>query len=188
MPNWWSAPSGGSAAATSPGGGFGGGRRGPLRFRGRALFSLFLVAVGGFAVGSAARWSFKAALFPLAVGIPLVILATVQLALDLRGRGEPTAGPAVDLAFAADVPPAVAGRRATTVFAWIAAFIGLVFLVGFPVAVPLFMAGYLSLQSAAGWRLSLGLTAAAWGFFYGVFQWLLRLPFEPGWLQSRLGW
>lgn len=159
-----------------------------MRCSGRAVFSLFLVAVGVFAVGSARSWPFKAALFPLAIGIPLVALAAAQLALDLRGRDQPAAGPAVDLELAADVPLPVARRRAATLFAWIAGFIVLVFLVGFPVAVPLFMASYLSLASAAGWRLSLGLTAAGWAFFYGVFQWLLRLPFEPGWLPTRLGW
>ena len=61
-------------------------------------------------------------------------------------------------------------------------------LVGFPIAVPVFMASYLVLQSAVDWRVAAGLTAAAWAFFYGVFQWALRLPFESGWLQSRIGW
>lgn len=159
-----------------------------MRRDGRALFSLVLLAVAAFAIGLALRWPFKAALFPLAVGIPLGVLAAVQLALDVRGRGEPAAGPAVDLAFADEVPAAVARRRAAALFAWIAGFIVVVFLIGFPAAVPVFMVSYLGFQSAAGWRLSLGLTAAAWAFFYGVFQWLLRLPFEPGWLQTRLGW
>jgi hypothetical protein len=159
-----------------------------MRFSGRALFSLVLLAVAGFAVASAWRWPVKAALFPLAVGIPLAALAALQLVLDLRGPGGTRAGPAVDLEFSAEVPDAVARRRAAMIFAWIAAFIALVFLVGFPVAVPLFMLGYLTWQGDAGWRVSLALTAAGWGFFYGVFQWLLRLPFEPGWVQTRLGW
>jgi hypothetical protein len=50
------------------------------------------------------------------------------------------------------------------------------------------MAAYLTLQGAADWRVAAGLTAAAWAFFHGVFQWALRLPFEAGWLQTRLGW
>jgi hypothetical protein len=112
----------------------------------------------------------------------------VQLVLDLRGRGEPVAGPAVDLQFGSDVPEGVARRRAATLFAWIAGFVVLVSLVGFPVAVPVFMASYHSLQSGAGWRLAVGLTVGAWAFFYGVFQWVLRLPFESGWIQTWLGW
>jgi hypothetical protein len=159
-----------------------------VRPSGRALFSLFLVLVGAFAVVSAWRWPFKAALFPLAVGIPLAVVASAQLVLDLRGRGEPAGGPAVDLQFGGDVPEDVARRRAGTLFAWIVGFVALVWLVGFPIAVPVFMASYLLLQSAAHWRVAVGLTAAAWAFFYGVFQWALRLPFETGWLQSRMGW
>jgi Tripartite tricarboxylate transporter TctB family len=159
-----------------------------MRCSGRAVFSLFLVAVAAVAVGLAWRWPFKAAFFPLAVGLPLLALASVQLVLDLRGRGQPAAGPAVDLEFASEVPPEVARRRAGRLFAWIAGFIALVFLVGFPIAVPVFMGAYLLSQRAAAWWLSLGLAAVAWAFFHGVFQWLLRLPFEPGWLQTRLGW
>jgi hypothetical protein len=159
-----------------------------MRCSGRALFSLFLVGIGTFAVASASRWPYKAALFPLAVGIPLVLVAAVQLVVDLRGRGEPAAVPAVDLQFGGDVPDDVARRRTATLFGWIVGFMVFVWLVGFPVAVPIFMASYLFLQSAADWRVAVGLTAAAWAFFYGVFQWALRLPFEPGWIQTRLGW
>jgi hypothetical protein len=159
-----------------------------VRPSGRALFSLFLVGVGAFAVASAWRWPFKAALFPLAVGIPLVLVAGVQVVLDLRGRGEPPARRVVDPQFGGDVPEDVARRRVAVIFAWIVGFVALVWLVGFPVAVPIFMASYLLLQAAADWWLAAGLTAAAWAFFYGVFQWALRLPFEPGWVQDRLGW
>jgi Tripartite tricarboxylate transporter TctB family len=159
-----------------------------VRPSGRALFSLFLLGVGAFAVLSAWRWPFKAALFPLAVGIPLAAVAAVQFVLDLRGRGEPAEGPAVDLQFGGDVPDDVARRRTGTLFAWIAGFVALVWLLGFPTAVPVFMASYLVLQSAARWWAAAALTGAAWAFFYGVFQWALRLPFEQGWIQTRLGW
>jgi hypothetical protein len=155
---------------------------------GPALFSLFLAAVAAYAVVSASSWSAKAALFPLVMGIPLLVLALVQLILDLRGKTGPTVErPAMDLAPSADVAPEVARRRTLAIFAWMAAFIVLVFLLGFPLAVPLFMFSYLVLQSAAGWWGSLALTAAAWGFFYGLFERLLHLPFAAGLIQTWLG-
>lgn len=157
------------------------------RSRLHALFTLFLVAGAASAILWALRWPFKAALFPLTVGVPLVILGVAQLTLDLFGGTEAARGPGVDLAFSAEVEPGVANRRATAIFAWIAGFILLVLLVGFPIAVPLFVFSYLSLQSPAGSWLSLTLTAAAWGFFYGIFQRLLHLPFEGGWIQTWLG-
>jgi len=155
--------------------------------KGRILFSLFLIAVAAYAVRSAWGWAFKASLFPLSVSIPLILLAAAQLLLDLFGKAETASGPSVDLEFGADVPPEIARRRVSAVLLWIAGFILLVFLLGFPVAVPVFMLSYLKLQSGAGWRQSIGITVGAWGFFYIVFERVIRLQFEAGLVQSWLG-
>ena len=158
-----------------------------MRFSGRALFSLLLIAVAGYAIVSASSWPFKASLFPLATSIPLAALAAAQLILDLVRKTEAASGPALDLEFSADVPPDVARRRVQAIFAWIAGFILLVLLVGFPLAVPVFVFAYLALESGVAWWLTLTLTAVAWGFFHGLFERLLRLPFETGWIQTWLG-
>lgn len=155
--------------------------------KGRILFSLLVIALGAFAVYKAYGWTFKAKLFPLSVAIPLIALAFTQLLLDLFGKAESASGPAVELDFAADVPHDVARGRVIGIFLWIAGFIVLVLLVGFPVAVPLFIFSYLSAQSRVGWKLAVSLTAIAWALFYGLFQWLLHLPFEAGLIQSWLG-
>ncbi len=159
-----------------------------MRISGRAVFSLVLAAVAAFAVVSALAWPLKAALFPLVMGIPLCLLALAQLVLDLRGAGRGAAGgPPMDLEPSAGVPPEIARRRTLAVFGWMAGFILLVLFVGFPAAVPLFVFAYLRFQSAAGWGLALVLTAAAWGFFYVLFERVLRFPFEAGLVQTWLG-
>jgi hypothetical protein len=155
--------------------------------KGRVVFCIFLIAIAAYAMRSALNWTFKAALFPLTVSIPLMILAAIQLLLEIFSKGETTAGPAVDIEFAADVPPEVARRRAVGAFLWVGGFILLVYVVGFPVAVPIFIFSYLSMQGRVGWWLSATLTACAWGFFYGLFQYLLHLPFEDGLIQTLLG-
>lgn len=155
--------------------------------KGRILFGLFLIAVAAYAAYSASGWTFKAKLFPLSVSLPLIVLAAAQILLDLFGKTETASGPAVELEFAADVPSDVVRRRVLGIFLWITGFILLVLLVGFPVAVPLFIFFYLSMQGRIGWPLSLTLTAVAWAFFYGLFQWLLHLPFEDGLIQTWLG-
>jgi hypothetical protein len=109
------------------------------------------------------------------------------LLLVLFGAPEQVGGVAVEAEFSNDVSPEIARRRATSIFGWIGAFIALVYLVGFPVAVPLFMLFYLKLQSAVDWFRSLLLTVITWGFFYFVFQRLIHLPFESGLLQGSLG-
>ena len=158
-----------------------------MRINAPSLFSFFLAVLAAFAIGSAWSWTFKTLLFPLVTAIPLLVLALVQLFLDLRGNAGPADGPAVDVAPSTEVPEPIARRRTFLTFGWMAAFIALVFLIGFPLAVPLFMFCYLMLQSAAGWWRSLALTAVAWGFFYGLFERLLRFPFGTGLLQTWLG-
>ncbi len=158
-----------------------------MRVSGRALFSLDLMVVAACAVLAARQWPAKAAFFPLVTGIPLLALATAQLIMDLRGKAEGSGGRALDLEFSADVPPDVARRRTAAIFAWIAGFILLVFLIGFPLTVPVFVFAYLALQRDVSWRLRLTLTAGAWAFFHGLFERLLQLPFEAGWVQTWFG-
>jgi len=158
-----------------------------MKISGHVLFSVFLILVAGYAVYSASYWSFKTGFFPLAIGIPLIILALAHLLLEIFGAPEKAGGPAVEAEFVSELPPGLARRRVIEIFSWIAGFILLVFLVGFPVAVPFFMFFYLRLQSGVGWWQSVGLTAAAWGFFYGIFERLVRLQFEPGVIQSWMG-
>jgi hypothetical protein len=142
-----------------------------VRLSAAALFSLALAALAAFACYHALSWPPKAALFPLVMGIPLLVLAVAQLIVDVRQ------------------PPAAGDgwRRSLVVFAWMAVFIVLVLLAGFPVAVPVFVLAYLLLESRERWGLSLALAAGAWGFFHLLFERLLHFPFDAGlirdWLQ-----
>lgn len=156
-------------------------------FEGRALFSLFLVVVGASVVGYAQDWPLKAKLFPVMMGIPLMVLALAQLFLDFRGRTEPSGHPVMDLQQSADVPPALARRRTLATFAWMGGFILLVLFLGFSLAVPIFAFSYLTFQSSTGLRTSVIITAAAWAFFYGLFERVLQLQFEAGLIQTWLG-
>jgi hypothetical protein len=151
------------------------------------FFTLGLIAVAACAVLVARQWPWKAALFPLVTGIPLLALAAAQLVLDFRGRAEES-GAALDLTLTAGVSPDVARRRTAAIFAWIAGFIVLVALIGFPLTVPVFVFVYLVFQQDVRWPVKLALTAGAWAFFHGVFERLLQLPFEAGWVQNWLGW
>jgi hypothetical protein len=158
-----------------------------MRSKSQLVFSFFLILIGGYVVFSASRWTFKAGFFPLAVAIPLIILVATHVVLDLFGASQRAAGTVIDAEFSSDVGPEVERRRAIAIFCWIAGFIMLVYLAGFPVAVPIFMFAYLKLQSSTDLAPAAGYTAAAWGFFYVVFQRLLYLPFEAGAIQTWLG-
>ena len=144
-----------------------------MRISGRALFALFVAGVAGYAIFAARAWPVKAALFPLVMAIPLVVLALVELGIELRGA-------------AAEVKPPE--RRVGVTFAWMGAFVLLVLLIGFPLTVPVWIFAHLVIDGAVG-RLRAGLLAGAgWAVFHGLFERLLRFPFEPGLVQTWLGY
>ena len=141
-----------------------------------------VMLASGYAVFAASAWPWKAALFPLVIGVPLFCLAATELLWALFGSAErEAASMEVELSTHAG-----AQRRVAAVAAWTLGFLAAIVLLGFPVAVPLFLFLYLKLQGGEGWVLSIGLTAGIFAVFYGLFDVLLHLPFPAGWLWEWL--
>jgi Tripartite tricarboxylate transporter TctB family len=158
-----------------------------MKNKGHLYFSGFLLFVSGYAIFAASRWSFKTGFFPLAVAIPLLVLVLIHLYLELFAPAEVSKGPAVEAEFSDDVAPELARRRVIGIFSWIAAFILFVYLIGFPLTVPLFIFCYLKFQSDVTWLSTIALTVIAWAFFYTLFQRLVHIQFEAGLIQNWLG-
>jgi hypothetical protein len=158
-----------------------------MKSKGHLFLGTFLILVSGYAIFAASQWSFKTGFFPLAVAIPLLGLTLLHFYLELFGAPERNKGPAVEAEFSNEVPPEVARRRVITMFSWMAAFILAVYLVGFPLTVPLFVFLFLKFQSEVSWTKSIALTGITWMLFYGLFQWLVRIQFEAGAIQSWVG-
>jgi uncharacterized membrane protein YfcA len=134
----------------------------------------------------------QARLYPWAVGIPMLILAAIQVILDLKGvkskQSSDGAPPTpMDFQFTQDVEPAIAKKRAITMFGWLLGFFVAVLLVGFSIAIPLMMFSYMKFQGKESWVLSLVLTAIAFIFYYALFVKLLNLPFPEGLLLPWFG-
>jgi len=91
------------------------------------------------------------------------------------------------LEFSSDVPPEIERRRVITAFSWIAGFILAVYLIGFPLTVPLFICFYLRFESGVGALPTIAATAITWAMFYALFQKLVHLQFEQGAIQTWLG-
>jgi hypothetical protein len=64
--------------------------------------------------------------------------------------------------------------------AWMGGFYLAVILIGFSLAIPLFVFAYLRGQAKEAWTISLLLPAVAWLGFYLLFVRLLHLPFVDG--------
>lgn len=131
-----------------------------------------VMIAAGYAVFAAKGWQWKAALFPLAIGIPLFCLAAVEVLWTFVGKRT------------AEEP---AQRGTALSGAWMVVFLVLIVVLGFPIAVALFVFTYLKVQAKEGWLFSIVYTAALWGAFYGLFDGLLHLPFPAGWLLEWLG-
>jgi hypothetical protein len=147
-----------------------------------------IMILSGYGVIAAWAWPWKAALFPLSIGIPVFCLATAEVLWVLLGRtagGE--RGETRDFQIFSDLPQDVILRRTAVTAAWIVGLFAAIVLLGFRVAVPLFVFLYLKLQGKEGWLFSALFTAAVWFFFYGLFDWLLHLPFPDGWILTWLG-
>jgi hypothetical protein len=118
------------------------------------------------------------------LGVSLLFLAIIEVVLSVSGLEKQREGHAVDFQLSGDVDPEIARKRTLAIFAWILAFLALILLVGFPLAVPLFVFSYLKAAGKEGWVSTLLLTGLAWLFMKGLFDWLLHLPFPEGWLLS----
>ena len=146
--------------------------------------SILIMIMSAYGVIAATAWPWKAALFPLVIGIPLFGLAAAEALWTLFGAPPAEGGEARDFQLSIGKDTA---RRTLTAVGWILAFFAAIVLAGFPIAVPLFVFLYLKLQGREGWILSIVMTAAVWGVFYGLFDLMLHLPFPAGWLVTWLG-
>lgn len=160
-----------------------------MKIRPAALLSFVALVFFCVFVYQAQGWRLQARLYPWAIGIPMLILAVIQVILDLRGvkSSQPSDGAPVDFQFQQTVEPALAKKRTIVMFAWFFGFFFGIYLLGFPIAIPLMVFTYLKIQSKEPWVLSIVLTVIAWVFFYTLFVKLLNLPFPEGLILAKLG-
>ncbi|HEY1290980.1 MAG TPA: tripartite tricarboxylate transporter TctB family protein [Burkholderiales bacterium] len=152
-----------------------------MHSRSSLALSLAVMVASGAGTLAALDWPLKAKLFPMVIGIPLFFLAAAEVAWILLSKTpeEKTAQ--------AEISPAIARRRSLLGAGWILGLLASVVLLGFPIAVPLFVFLYLKLQGREGWVISIAIALGTWGLFYGLFDRLLHLPFPAGWLLSWVG-
>lgn len=156
-----------------------------MHSRASLILGVGIMLVSGAAVIIALGWPWKAALFPIAIGIPVFCMAAAEVLWGVLGPA--ARGQAMDFQLSDQIPRTVAVGRTLQAIAWMLGFFGAIALVGFPLAVPLFVFLYLKLQGREKWVLSAVFTAVVWALFYGIFDRLLHLPFPAGWIQTWIG-
>jgi TctA family transporter len=141
-----------------------------------SIFSLFVVALFGWALWQAWGWDFRPGLFPWVVGFLALPLAFLQLNLDFVGAVK-TIGQG--LVKARDQEAARLTRETVKISAWILGYLVAIWLLGFSVAIAIATFLYLKLAKER-WLIALVLTFFAWAFFYGLFVYFLHVPFPEG--------
>jgi len=160
-----------------------------LKIRPPAIFSFCALIFFCVFVYLAQDWRMQARLYPWTIGVPMLILAIVQVILDLKGVKAKQSSDAtpMDYQFSQVTDPVIARKRTITMFSWLVGFIFGIWLLGFPIAIALMMFTYLKFQGKEPWVLSITLTVIAWVFFWILFVRLLNLPFPEGLLITWLG-
>ena len=154
----------------------------------RTLFSLLVLVFFGYLVWEAGQWRLQARLYPLAIGIPMIALAVINIVEELRGpKKEAASNTPVDFQLTQTVEPAVAVRRTLNILSWIVGFLAGIWVLGFSITIAGMTFGFLKIQNREGWRMSLVLTASAWLVYYVVFERTLLLPFPEGQIFRWLG-
>src|SRR5688572_31922297 len=114
--------------------------------------ALGLMAVSGYGVIAAWFWPWKAALFPLVIGIPLFVLSAAEALWVLLGTTE--RAEVQDFQISQELPEREILRRSAVAAGWILAFFAAILLLGFSLSVPLFVFLYLKLQDRKSTRLN----------------------------------
>jgi hypothetical protein len=128
----------------------------------------------------------RAALFPMVIGIPCLALALVAFGQELLHTFRRSTDATDPTEASSSLEPAIIRGRALSIVAWTLGFFLAIWLLGFVIAVP--VASFLYFQFAGGekWSISVPLSLVAGAIFYGLFDYLLHLPFPEGTLLAWL--
>lgn len=161
-----------------------------FRFQAKSLFTLAVTALFGYVVFEAVQKPIQASLFPLSVGIIALVLLAVLLVRELRqpaaDASQDETGSTVDFAITAEEETREGRLRALEQFGWLFGLVISLWLFGYFMAVPAFVAAYM-LRYGENLMITAvsagGILLAVWSVFYK----LLHLPFPKGELINWLG-
>ena len=160
-----------------------------MKIRPQAIFSFCALVFFCVFVYQAQDWRMQARLYPFVIGIPMIILAIVQVILDLLGIEHKPADNVTPMDFQATktVEPALAFKRTITAFGWFLGFFAAIWLIGFSITIPAMVFSYMYFHGKEKLLLSAILTGFAFVFYHFLFVRLLNLPFPDGAIQTWLG-
>ena len=145
------------------------------------LFTAFvgLVILGALFV--AKDWPIRASIIIILLGSIGVILALMQLRLDFRAARAEDAK-ILRPTFEVQAIEHQGRWGSLEIWAWLWGLFFAIHLIGFPIALPLFVFLYVKLYGGS-WLTAVLLTAITWGFLYGIYDNLLSVPWPKPWIS-----
>jgi TctA family transporter len=140
-----------------------------------ALFSFCMIVVFAAALWPALSWPARARIFPIVIFGPLLAFSIANFVKDLRRRPW-TEGIRQTIA-EAGVDEATFRKRTREILGWVVVFFLALWLLGFPVGIPLATFVYLKLAARESWTTSILVTFGSWAFLVGVFDYVLDFVF-----------
>jgi hypothetical protein len=167
--------------------------------RASIAFAVALAALFAWSLFQAQGFRAQARLFPMVIAGVGLALALLQIGIELRRRRVLSSSqsdsasvqematdvhPSAPAPGEGEIPPDVQRRRTSIMLAWIGGFTLAVWLLGFPIAVPIATFAYLKLGAGESWPLSAAFAVVFGASFWALFVHFVRVPFDDGVLLS----
>lgn len=148
--------------------------------RGDVAIALTLSLIAVALLVSAYSYSRASGIFPIFIGWIFLLLAVLELVLHVRALSRQQQSTA-----SVDNAPSTLKRDIQGLL-WLCAVVGLLFVVGFLVATPLYVFAFLWRGAKRSICQSLAFALLATAFIYVVFVWLLNYNLYPGLILAGL--
>src|SRR5262249_33749167 len=158
------------------------------------LFPAALLCLFGAMLWESTSWPLAARIVPTIVGLFAIVSCGLSLANEIFGvapvkadsepSGAAKAGISTKIhmdigATTGHLPGAVILLRGFRFFAWMAAFLTSMAMIGLIPTVPIFVVAYMRLEGPERWRHALAMAAVMTALIYVVFDQLLSIPWPP---------
>jgi putative tricarboxylic transport membrane protein len=146
-------------------------------------FTLLLIIVVAVALYASREWNATTALFPRAVGFPMLALLVAVLVMDIRkGRSRKESGKTEG---GGDGKFSKATKLSLLYLAWLAGFVVLAWAIGLLYSIPIYVFVYMKIQGRINW-LQCGVFAVAATVFVYIFGYMFQMAWPEGALLSIL--
>jgi hypothetical protein len=150
----------------------------------RILFTSFVGFVMLATLFVAKDWPIRASIIIFLLGGVGVVLALIQLIIDFKAA-RVKESKVLRPTFEVEAIRHQGSWGSLEIWAWLWGLFFAVHLIGFPIALPLFV--FLYIKSYGGsWLTAILLTVITWGFLYGIYDHLLHVPWPKPWLGFLL--